>query len=95
MQTTVLSSRGRVLIPTQLLHSLSWAAGTALEVEPTERGLLIRPTQRLFSPTHIDEVMGCAAYSGPTLTDKDIAVALDREMSVTGKAVRALPPSAR
>lgn len=77
MLSTTLSSKGQVVIPKALRDAQGWQTGMSLVVEPSPQGLLLRPGKpAVFSPTTLDEVMGCAGYQGPALSDEDIAAAL-------------------
>lgn len=71
---TILSSKGQVVIPKELRDARQWQAGMNLIVEEVPQGLLIRAAKTgLFPVTTIEDVMGCARYEGPTLSDKEIA----------------------
>lgn len=43
MQTTLLSSKGQVIIPKALRDAHQWGAGTRLEVQDTPEGVLLKP----------------------------------------------------
>jgi AbrB family looped-hinge helix DNA binding protein len=74
MLSTTLSSKGQVVIPKELRDARQWHAGMSLTVEQVPQGLLIRPVRRpLFPVTTIEDVMGCARYIGPKLSDAEIA----------------------
>ncbi len=77
MLSTTLSSKGQVDIPKELRDARQWHAGMSLTVEELPQGLLIRPVKKpLFPVTTIDDVMGCARYTGPKLTEAEIAARL-------------------
>ena len=77
MLSTTLSSKGQVVIPKELRDARQWHAGMSLTVEEVPQGLLIRPARKpLFAPTTIEDVMGCARYTGPKLTETEIAARL-------------------
>ncbi len=74
MLSTTLSSKGQVVIPKELRDARQWHAGMSLTVEQVPQGLLIRPVKKpLFPVTTIEEVMGCARYAGPKLSEAEIA----------------------
>lgn len=81
MSATTLSTRGQVVIPKELREARNWLPGMSLEVEEWPQGLLIRPARpALFVPTSVATVMGSAVYTGPALSDRDIALALDADI---------------
>jgi AbrB family looped-hinge helix DNA binding protein len=45
MATTIISSKGQVIIPKPLRDSRRWLPGTKLELMETELGVLLRPLQ--------------------------------------------------
>ncbi len=74
MLSTTLSSKGQVVIPKELRDARQWHAGMSLTVEEVPQGLLIRSVKKpLFPVTTIDDVIGCARYTGPKLTEAEIA----------------------
>lgn len=74
MLETTLSSKGQVVIPKELRDARQWHVGMSLTVEEVPQGLLIRPAkQPLFPPTKLEDVMGCARYTGPKLSEAEIA----------------------
>ena len=46
-------------------------------VEETKEGVLLRPLKP-FPPTNVQEVMGCAGYTGRRKSLKDMATAIAR-----------------
>jgi AbrB family looped-hinge helix DNA binding protein len=74
MLETTLSSKGQVVIPKELRDARQWHVGMSLTVEAVPQGLLIRPSKKpLFPVTTIEDVMGCARYNGPKLSEAEIA----------------------
>ncbi len=67
MATTVLSSKGQVIIPKPIRTAHHWNAGDRLVVEDTADGVLLRPAA-LFKRTTLDEVAGCLKWNGPAKT---------------------------
>lgn len=80
VQTTVLSSKGQVVIPMRLRQSHNWAPGMTLEVEDTAQGVLLRPVRAFFTPTKHEDVMGSLKHTGPRLSDQDIEDLLMADM---------------
>jgi AbrB family looped-hinge helix DNA binding protein len=78
--TTIVSSKGQVILPKAIRDQRCWAAGTRLVVEGTPDGVLLRPASP-FAPTKIEDVFGSLAYRGPALSlgDMDAAIAAEAE----------------
>ncbi len=77
MTTTILSSKGQVIIPKPLRDALHWDAGQRLEVIDMDGGLLLKPAQP-FAPTTLDQVAACLRYSGPAKTLADMEAAIEQ-----------------
>ncbi len=78
--STVLSTKGQVVIPKELREARQWHAGMSLVVEECAQGLLLRPAKLdAFAPSSLDDVMGSAGYRGAALSDEAIARALDAD----------------
>jgi AbrB family looped-hinge helix DNA binding protein len=73
---TTLSTKGQVILPKAIRERRGWRPGARLLVEDTPEGVLLKPAP-LFTPTTIEDVLGCLPYNGParTLEDMDAAVA--------------------
>ena len=73
--TTVVSTKGQVILPKAIRDHHQWRAGTRLTVEETADGVLLRAAP-LFAPTRIEDVAGMLAYDGPpkSLADMDAAI---------------------
>jgi len=76
--TTRLSSKGQVIIPKAIRDGHGWRAGTTFEIEETPDGILLRP-QRIAPRTTIEDVFGCLAYDGPTISIEDMNEAVAAE----------------
>lgn len=76
MPTTVVSSKGQVIIPKPIREARHWGAGQRLEVVESKEGILLKPAS-LFPPTTIEEVSGCLNYQGEakTLAEMEAAIA--------------------
>ena len=76
MPTTVLSSKGQVIIPKPIREARHWAPGQRLEVIESKEGILLKPASP-FPPTTIEEVSGCLNYQGKakTLAEMEAAIA--------------------
>lgn len=77
--TTKLSTKGQVILPKEIRNRRGWSAGTALIVEDTERGVLLKP-QSIFPPQRPEDVFGCAKYTGPALSLDDMDKAITAEI---------------
>lgn len=77
-QTTVLSTKGQVILPKAIRDRLHWEPGAKLVVEEAQGGVVIK-RERLFAPTTIDEVFGCLKYEGPPVTIEDMNAGIVQE----------------
>jgi len=73
--TTVVSTKGQVIVPKAIRDSKGWGAGKELVVEETREGVLLRAA-RPFAPTKPEEVFGSLSHHGKRLSDQDIEKAL-------------------
>ncbi|MCY4551877.1 MAG: AbrB/MazE/SpoVT family DNA-binding domain-containing protein [Defluviicoccus sp.] len=73
--TTIVSTKGQVILPKAIRHSLGWKAGMRLIAERTPEGVLLR-AEPVFPETRPEDVFGCLAYDGPprTLEEMDAGV---------------------
>lgn len=69
--STVVSTKGQVILPKALRDQNNWGPGTRLVVEQTGEGLLLRKAPH-FKPTRIEDVAGMLRYDGPTLTIEEM-----------------------
>jgi AbrB family looped-hinge helix DNA binding protein len=72
---TMVSTKGRVILPKAIREAKGWGPGTKLVIEQTRDGVLLRPAS-LFPPTKPENVFGCLSHHGKQLSDKDIEKAL-------------------
>jgi AbrB family looped-hinge helix DNA binding protein len=61
--TTVVSTKGQVILPKAIRQQRRWEAGTRLVVEDTPDGVLLRPAP-LFAVTKPKEVFGSLRRGG-------------------------------
>lgn len=78
MDTTKLSSKGQIVLPSAIRSARNWKPGIELAVENRPEGVLLRPLKP-FAPTRLAEVIGSAAYRGPRRSLKDMENAVLRE----------------
>lgn len=78
MESTKLSSKGQVVLPSAIRKAKAWRAGQELSVESTPEGVLLKPLKP-FAPTRLEDVVGCAGYKGPrkSIDEMDEAVAAE------------------
>ena len=79
VQSTVLSSKGQVIIPKALRVARRWAPGTRLEVHDTPDGVLLRPagpSKKVALASGLAAIRQRLAYDGPvvSLAEMDAAV---------------------
>lgn len=67
VETTKLSSKGQVVLPSGTRASRGWKTGTVFAIEETPEGVLLRPLKP-FTQTRIEDVFGMAQYQGPIRT---------------------------
>ena len=76
--TTVISTKGQVILPKAIRDQRHWPAGTRLTVEDTPDGVLLKATPA-FPETEIDAVFGSMRHSGPALSLEDMEAAIAKE----------------
>ena len=79
METTKLSSKGQVILPAAIRAANQWEAGVEFSVESTSAGILLRPLKPYPAST-LDEVIGCAGYTGKTHSVADMGKAITTEV---------------
>ena len=85
--TTVVSTKGQVILPKAVRESRQWSPGTRLTVEETPEGVLLKAAP-LFEPTTLDQVFGCLKYDGPPKSLEEMDAAIDeliRERHARGR----------
>lgn len=65
MPTTVLSSKGQIIIPSPIRTVHQWEPSQKFEAIDTGDGVLLKPATP-FRKTDIKEVASCFHYDGPT-----------------------------
>jgi AbrB family looped-hinge helix DNA binding protein len=76
--TTVVSTKGQVILPKAIRERRRWPAGTRLTVEDTDAGVVLRPAA-LFAGASVDSLFGSLGYDGPakSIAEMDAAVAAE------------------
>lgn len=75
MDTTKLSSKGQVVLPSATRASRGWKTGTVFVIEETPEGVLLRPLKP-FVQTRVEDVFGMAHYQGPRRTLEEMEKAV-------------------
>lgn len=78
METTKLSSKEQVVLPSSVRAARNWKPGMELAVENRPEGVLLRPLKP-FAETKLADVVGSAGYKGSRRTLKDMEDAILRE----------------
>lgn len=76
--TTVVSTKGQVVLPKTIRNTRQWAVGTRLTVEDTPEGVLLKPVSA-FPETDIDAVFGSMPHKGPALSIEQMNAAIALE----------------
>ena len=77
--TTIVSTKGQIILPKAIRDQLHWDAGTRLLVESTEAGVLLTRAP-LFPRTNHEQVMGMLNYQGPPRSLEDMEEAITSEV---------------
>jgi AbrB family looped-hinge helix DNA binding protein len=82
METTLLSSKGQVIIPKTIRSSHHWRPGTRFVVEDVQGGVLLKPLSS-FPATDLESGLGCVGYKGPAKSLDEMQAAIDDELAHT------------
>ena len=83
--TTVLSSKGQVIIPKALRAARRWGPGTQLEVHDTPEGVLLRPAApkaKVSLAGGLAAIRSRIGYSGPAVSLAEMDAAALREAAL-------------
>lgn len=78
-QTTIVSTKGQVILPKAVRERHAWQPGTRLTVEETPDGVLLKPAA-LFPPSRPEDVYGCLRYRGGAKTIEDMNAGIAAEV---------------
>lgn len=87
MQTTLLSSKGQIIIPKALRDARHWHAGTRLQVQETSEGLLLKPVannEGVPLTEGLAAIRKHIAYQGTPVSVDDMHAAILREAARKG-----------
>jgi AbrB family looped-hinge helix DNA binding protein len=76
--STIVSTKGQVILPKAIRDLRQWPAGTKLSVEDRPEGVLLSAIP-VFAETRIDAVFGSMRYAGPALSVEEMNAAVARE----------------
>ncbi len=76
--TTVLSTKGQVILPKAIRQRRRWDAGTQLTVEDTADGVLLKAAP-LFAPASPKDVYGTLAWTGSPKTLEEMKAGIAAE----------------
>ncbi|HEX4742847.1 MAG TPA: AbrB/MazE/SpoVT family DNA-binding domain-containing protein [Caulobacteraceae bacterium] len=76
--TTVVSTKGQVILPKAVRESRGWGPGVRLQVIETEDGVLLRQAPA-FVATKLDQVFGLLKRDQPALTIEEMDAAVAAE----------------
>ena len=82
METTLLSSKGQVIIPKNIRSSHHWKPGTRFVVEDVQGGVLLKPLSN-FPATSLQNGLGCIGYKGDAKSLEEMQAAIDEEIART------------
>jgi AbrB family looped-hinge helix DNA binding protein len=77
--TTVVSTKGQVILPKAIRDGKGWNAGQRLVVEEMRDGVLLRAASP-FAPTRLEDVFGSLDAKGKHVSDKDFDKAIADEV---------------
>ena len=76
--TTIVSTKGQVILPKAIRQQRHWGAGTRLVVEDTPEGVLLRPVP-LFPATKPKDVFGSLPHGGAPKSLEEMAAGIATE----------------
>jgi len=76
--TTIVSTKGQVILPKAIRQQRRWAAGTRLTVDDGPDGVLLKAAP-IFAPTQPEDVFASLAYQGApkTIEEMDAGIAAE------------------
>jgi AbrB family looped-hinge helix DNA binding protein len=76
--TTVISTKGQVILPKAIRDQRQWPPGTRLEVEQHPEGVLLKPAAA-FPATQVDALFGVLKSGRSAMTVEDMALVIAQE----------------
>ena len=83
--TTIVSTKGQVILPKAIREHRQWGSGTRLVVEETADGVLLRPAP-VFEATQADAVYASLPFHGTpkSLDEMDAAILAEAQRQHAG-----------
>lgn len=78
--TTVLSTKGQLILPKPIRDRLGWDAGTRLVVEDCDGSVTLRLAPA-FAPTSLRDVFGCLKSTAPARSIAEMDAGIAAEMA--------------
>jgi AbrB family looped-hinge helix DNA binding protein len=76
--TTIISTKGQVILPKAIRQRRRWDTGTRLLVEDTPEGVLLKPAS-VFARTRPEDVFASLPHSGAPKTIEDMEAGIVAE----------------
>lgn len=76
--TTIVSTKGQVILPKAIREQRHWPSGTRLTVEDTADGVLLKAAP-LFAETSVDAMFGSLAFKGRPKSIEEMNAAIVAE----------------
>ena len=76
--TTIVSTKGQVILPKAIRDQRRWPPGTELVVEDTPEGVLLT-AKPVFAPTRPQDVFGSLSFKGPAKSLAEMEAGIARE----------------
>jgi AbrB family looped-hinge helix DNA binding protein len=76
--TTIVSTKGQIILPKAIRRHRRWEAGTRLVVEDTHEGVLLKAAP-LFAPKRPQEVFGSLGHAGRPRTLQEMEAGISAE----------------
>ena len=76
--TTIVSTKGQVILPKSIRRQRGWEAGTRLTVEETPEGVLLKAVP-LFAATRPEDVFGSLPHEGAPKTLEEMEASIVAE----------------
>ena len=76
--TTIISTKGQVILPKAIREQRHWPSGTRLTVEETAEGVLLKSAP-MFAETSVDAMYGSLGFEGKPKSIEEMDAALAAE----------------
>jgi AbrB family looped-hinge helix DNA binding protein len=79
-ETTRMSSKGQIVLPSGIRRARHWLAGTEFCVEETPEGVLLKPVAAASEHSRIEDVAGCLKPRRSRVSLKEMEAAIADEV---------------